>query len=139
MSATPVTQNRRCRLHVEQLEMHESSYQNNLKKIQHANEKLIGKFVTAKQAMDLCTNVFTQKWLAEYMKTGKLYLQYEGMNPSGSFKDNGMSAAFTHARSIGATRGPCIGHIAPEAAAGGPLAAWARRSRLLVRQRTRRA
>ena len=26
-----------------------------------------------------------------------LYLQYEGMNPSGSFKDNGMSAAFTHA------------------------------------------
>ena len=39
--------------------------------------------------------------------TGKLYLQYEGMNPSGSFKDNGMSAAFTHARSIGATRAAC--------------------------------
>jgi threonine synthase len=35
------------------------------------------------------------------------YLQYEGMNPSGSFKDNGMSAAFTHARSIGATRAAC--------------------------------
>ncbi len=31
-----------------------------------------------------------------------LYLQYEGMNPSGSFKDNGMTAAFTHARMIGA-------------------------------------
>ena len=29
---------------------------------------------------------------------GNLFLQYEGMNPSGSFKDNGMSAAFTHAR-----------------------------------------
>ncbi len=37
------------------------------------NEKLINKFVIAKQAMDLCTNVFSQKWLAEYMKTGKLY------------------------------------------------------------------
>ncbi|MBU0935671.1 MAG: PLP-dependent aminotransferase family protein [Spirochaetes bacterium] len=38
-----------------------------------AHEELINKFVIAKQAMDLCTNVFTQKWLAEYMKTGKLY------------------------------------------------------------------
>ncbi len=38
---------------------------------------------------------------------GSLYLQYEGMNPSGSFKDNGMSAAFTHARSIGAERAAC--------------------------------
>ena len=36
-----------------------------------------------------------------------LYLQYEGMNPSGSFKDNGMSAAFTHARTIGANRAAC--------------------------------
>ena len=26
---------------------------------------------------------------------GRLYLQYEGFNPSGSFKDNGMAAAFT--------------------------------------------
>ena len=32
------------------------------------------------------------------MQAGRLFLQYEGMNPSGSFKDNGMSAAFTHAR-----------------------------------------
>jgi threonine synthase len=38
---------------------------------------------------------------------GRLYLQYEGMNPSGSFKDNGMSAAFTHARMIGAKRAAC--------------------------------
>ena len=29
------------------------------------------------------------------------------MNPSGSFKDNGMSAAFTHARLIGAQRAAC--------------------------------
>jgi threonine synthase len=33
---------------------------------------------------------------------GRLHLQYEGMNPSGSFKDNGMTAAFTHAGMVGA-------------------------------------
>jgi len=38
---------------------------------------------------------------------GQLYLQYEGMNPSGSFKDNGMTAAFTHANAIGARRAAC--------------------------------
>lgn len=38
---------------------------------------------------------------------GRMYLQYEGMNPSGSFKDNGMSAAFTHARFVGASRAAC--------------------------------
>lgn len=41
------------------------------------------------------------------LRPGRLYLQYEGMNPSGSFKDNGMSAAFTHARSVGAKRAAC--------------------------------
>lgn len=38
---------------------------------------------------------------------GRLFLQYEGLNPSGSFKDNGMTAAFTHARMVGATRVAC--------------------------------
>ena len=38
---------------------------------------------------------------------GKLLLQYEGMNPSGSFKDNGMTAAFTHANMVGARRVAC--------------------------------
>jgi len=41
------------------------------------------------------------------MKPGNLLLQYEGMNPSGSFKDNGMTAAFTHAHMIGAKRAAC--------------------------------
>jgi threonine synthase len=41
------------------------------------------------------------------LEPGKLYLQYEGMNPSGSFKDNGMTAAFTHARMVGARRAAC--------------------------------
>src|SRR5258708_3868346 len=41
------------------------------------------------------------------LESGKLFLQYEGMNPSGSFKDNGMTAAFTHARVVGAKRAAC--------------------------------
>ncbi len=41
------------------------------------------------------------------MKPGMVYLQYEGMNPSGSFKDNGMTAAFTHAQMVGARRAAC--------------------------------
>ena len=36
-----------------------------------------------------------------------LYLQYEGMNPSGSFKDNGMTAAFSHAKMVGAVASAC--------------------------------
>jgi threonine synthase len=41
------------------------------------------------------------------MKPGCLYLQYEGLNPSGSFKDNGMAAAFSHAKMVGATSSAC--------------------------------
>jgi len=41
------------------------------------------------------------------LEPGCLYLQYEGMNPSGSFKDNGMSAAFSHARIMNAKRAAC--------------------------------
>src|SRR5262245_41169853 len=41
------------------------------------------------------------------LDAGRLFLQYEGMNPSGSFKDNGMTAAFTHARTVGARRAAC--------------------------------
>ena len=41
------------------------------------------------------------------MDPGRLLLQYEGMNPSGSFKDNGMTAAFTHARMVDARRVAC--------------------------------
>jgi threonine synthase len=47
--------------------------------------------------------------VAEYvgLPAGQLFLQYEGLNPSGSFKDNGMTAAFTHARLVGAKRAAC--------------------------------
>ncbi len=41
------------------------------------------------------------------MKPDCLYLQYEGLNPSGSFKDNGMTAAFSHAMLVGATSCAC--------------------------------
>ena len=41
------------------------------------------------------------------MKPGRLFLQYEGLNPSGSFKDNGMTAAFSLARRLGRTRVAC--------------------------------
>src|SRR2546421_75072 len=49
------------------------------------------------------------------MKEGRLHLQYEGLNPSGSFKDNGMTAAFTHARMIGARRVACASTGNPSA------------------------
>jgi threonine synthase len=41
------------------------------------------------------------------LNAGGLYLQYEGLNPSGSFKDNGMTAAATHARMVGAKIAAC--------------------------------
>lgn len=41
------------------------------------------------------------------VKDDSLFLQYEGLNPSGSFKDNGMTAAVTHAHMVGATQAAC--------------------------------
>jgi threonine synthase len=41
------------------------------------------------------------------LNPGRLHLQYEGLNPSGSFKDNGMAAALSHAKLTGATRAAC--------------------------------
>jgi len=47
--------------------------------------------------------------VAKYVgvKPGRLHLQYEGLNPSGSFKDNGMAAAFSHALMVGAKSCAC--------------------------------
>ena len=55
------------------------------------------------------TLLHASEGVAKYVgiRPGRLFLQYEGMNPSGSFKDNGMSAAFTHARTVGASRAAC--------------------------------
>ena len=69
-------------------------------------------FVPLKQCVTVGegqTLLHESEGVARYVgsKPGRLYLQYEGMNPSGSFKDNGMSAAFTHARFVGAKRAAC--------------------------------
>ncbi len=60
----------------------------------------IGEGQTILQRADIVANYAN-------MMPGNLFLQYEGMNPSGSFKDNGMTAAFTHARLVGARRAAC--------------------------------
>ncbi len=41
------------------------------------------------------------------LEPDKLFLEYEGCNPSGSFKDNGMTAAFSHAMMVGAKDSAC--------------------------------
>jgi threonine synthase len=55
------------------------------------------------------TNLQDAKRLAPLigLKPGNLHLQYEGLNPTGSFKDNGMTAAFTHAKMVGADKVAC--------------------------------
>lgn len=58
-----------------------------------ATPSLIAKFVVAKQSMDLCTNVFTQMWLAEYMRTGKLAAVIEATREKYRVKRNLMVEA----------------------------------------------
>jgi threonine synthase len=59
--------------------------------------------------------------VAEYvgLKTENFWLQFEGDNPTGSFKDNGMATAFTHARMLGAKKVVCAstGNTSSSAAA----------------------
>lgn len=64
------------------------------------------KILTIGEGQTLCQKADP---IAKYvgLDAGSLYLQYEGMNPSGSFKDNGMTAAFTHAQVVGAKRAAC--------------------------------
>jgi threonine synthase len=44
------------------------------------------------------TPIFEAPRCAEYAGLKKLYLKHQGMNPTGSFKDNGMTAGVTQAR-----------------------------------------
>lgn len=58
--------------------------------------------------------------LAEWVAPGaRLFLKYEGLNPTGSFKDRGMVTAVTHARANGAESVVCAstGNTAASAAA----------------------
>lgn len=67
--------------------------------------------------------------VAGYAGLRNIWLQYEGLNPSGSFKDNGMAGAFTHANMTGAKVAACAStgntsaSMAAFAAAGGRVKA----------------
>ncbi|HSQ53429.1 MAG TPA: threonine synthase, partial [Acidobacteriota bacterium] len=67
------------------------------------------------------TKPFHLTRVAQYVgvKTGTFWLQFEGDNPTGSFKDNGMATAFTHARMVGAKKVVCAstGNTSSSAAA----------------------
>ena len=67
------------------------------------------------------TKPFHLTKVADYIgiKTENFWLQFEGDNPTGSFKDNGMASAFTHARMVGAKKVVCAstGNTSSSAAA----------------------
>jgi threonine synthase len=67
------------------------------------------------------TKPFHLTRVADYVgvKPENFWLQFEGDNPTGSFKDNGMATAFTHARLVGAKKVVCAstGNTSSSAAA----------------------
>jgi len=59
-----------------------------------ARPEIVSKFVVAKQAMDLCSNVFAQAWVAEYLKTGAIYSHIEETRTLYRAKHDRMISAF---------------------------------------------
>ncbi len=53
------------------------------------------------------TNLYTAPRLAEWVGIDDLFLKHEGENPTGSFKDRGMTGGVTQARALGMTRVAC--------------------------------
>jgi len=53
------------------------------------------------------TNLYHVPHLAEWAGVGELYLKHEGENPTGSFKDRGMTGGVTQARVLGMERVAC--------------------------------
>lgn len=53
------------------------------------------------------TNLYHVPELARWSGVDTLYLKHEGENPTGSFKDRGMTGGVTHARLLGMTRVAC--------------------------------
>ena len=53
------------------------------------------------------TNLYPVPRLAEWAGVGKLYLKHEGENPTGSFKDRGMTGGLTQAQVLGMERAAC--------------------------------
>jgi dihydroxy-acid dehydratase len=63
----------------------------------------------------------------------------EMLSPTAAMVGAGIRAALiTDGRFSGGTRGLCIGHVAPEAAAGGPIAAVQTGDRIYINAVTRR-
>jgi dihydroxy-acid dehydratase len=62
----------------------------------------------------------------------------EMLSPTSALAGAGVKAALiTDGRFSGGTRGLCVGHIAPEAAAGGPIAAVQPGDRIYINAHTR--
>jgi 2-aminoadipate transaminase len=59
-----------------------------------ADPRLVARMVIAKQAMDLCSNVFTQAWVAEYLRSGVIYGHIKQTRELYREKRNLMVAAF---------------------------------------------
>lgn len=53
------------------------------------------------------TNLYQSERLAAYAGLNSLYLKHEGENPTGSFKDRGMTGGVTQARVLGKSRVAC--------------------------------
>lgn len=53
------------------------------------------------------TNLYEDKRLAQYVGLTDLFLKHEGENPTGSFKDRGMTVGISHAVWMGATTVAC--------------------------------
>ena len=67
------------------------------------------------------TPLLTRPTVAEWAGAATLLLKHEGLNPTGSFKDRGMTVGVTHARRIGVTAVAC----ASTGNTGASLAAYA--------------
>ena len=53
------------------------------------------------------TNLYEPPRVAQYVGVDRLYLKHEGENPTGSFKDRGMTTGVTQAKALGMTRVAC--------------------------------
>jgi threonine synthase len=67
------------------------------------------------------TPLLQRRAVAEWVGVSELWLKHEGLNPTGSFKDRGMTVGVTQARRIGATAVAC----ASTGNTGASLAAYA--------------
>lgn len=67
------------------------------------------------------TPLVQRRAVAEWVGVAELWLKHEGLNPTGSFKDRGMTVGVTQARRIGATAVAC----ASTGNTGASLAAYA--------------